>query len=163
MATPDEPTEDITPAAGWLKLEKCLKKISTIRGPRETRCKLLVAYAKPLWNWCSPVFALPPMETVKNTMKALIRSHCRWWCKGRFWAQHIGLHPRYSAIFTAVERITNWDIQWSSFLEHNFKNFFKELGLEFVEYKSDKGVRFRRSAEEADENVSRAFGRGCFL
>ena len=72
MATPDNPSEDITPAAGWQKLERCLKKISSIRGPRETRCKLVVAYAKPLWSWCSPVFALPPMETVKNTMKARI-------------------------------------------------------------------------------------------
>ena len=62
-----------------------------------------------------------------------------------------------------MERITNWDIQWSSFLEHNFKNFFKELGLEFIEYKSDRGVRFRRSNEEADENVKRAFGRGRYL
>ena len=62
-----------------------------------------------------------------------------------------------------MDRITNWDIQWSSFLEHNFKSFFKELGLEFLEYKSDRGVRFRRSGEEADENVKRAFGRGCFL
>ena len=48
-------------------------------------------------------------------------------------------------------------------MEHNFKNFFKELGLEFMEYKSDRGVRFRRSGDEADENVTRAFGRGCFL
>ena len=30
---------------------------------------------------------------------------CTWWCRGRFWATHVDLHPVFSAVLTAVARI----------------------------------------------------------
>ena len=76
-----------------------------------------------------------------------------------FWASHIDLHPVFSTVTTAVERITNWDLEWNGCLEHNFKQFLGAVGLEFVAFDAERGVRFRRGEEETDRRVLRAFGR----
>ena len=129
MAVPDDPTKEIRPAAGWQKLEKVLPRIQSLPGGRRSRIRAIQAYAKPLWSWASPLFALPPTKLVGAAMRAILSTRCTWWCKARFWCNHITLHPRFSAILVAVERITSWDICWSSFLEHNFIRFLNRLIL----------------------------------
>ena len=159
-ATPDDPTVPILPAAGWGKLAACLKKIGSIGGSsRATRKKLVACYAKPLWSWASPLFSLPPKETVAAAMKAIVNSKAKWWCKGQFWADHIEYHPIFSAVFVAAQRISEWDLAWSPHLEENYKSFMRALGLEFVAYKGDKGIQFRMRQEEENPQVRKAFGR----
>ena len=66
VATPDDAEVDIKPAAGWAKLDKCVQKIRSLPGPSHTRMRAVAAYAKPLWTWCCPIFALPPREMAKK-------------------------------------------------------------------------------------------------
>ncbi len=90
---------------------------------------------------------------------AVLRARCRWWCSGRFWATHVDLHPIFSTVITALARITNWNMQWSSFLERNFKQFFDAVDLDFVAHNEERGVQFRRRDDEVDRRVLRVFGR----
>ena len=138
LAVPDRPDVEIKPAAGWAKCLKCLKKIRACPGGLLTRTVLTKSYAKPLWSWCAPVFSLPPKSVVQEAFKTLIKSNSRWWCQGRFWCQNIELHPRFSSILVAVQRIAKWDIQWSSFLWNNFNRFFDELDLTFEKFDAER-------------------------
>ncbi|CAK0886017.1 unnamed protein product, partial [Prorocentrum cordatum] len=133
LAVPDDPCAKITPAAGWDKLRQCLAAIRRLPGGSESRATAVRAYAKPLWTWCSPVFSLPPPDVVHATMAAVLSTRCTWWCRGRFWASNIDLHPVCSAVLVAIDRITYWDIQWSDFLEANFMAFFEAIGFEFLQ------------------------------
>ena len=104
-------------------------------------------------------FSLPPKSVVHEAFKTLIKSNSKWWCQGRFWCQNVELHPRFSSILVAVQRITEWDIQWSSFLWNNFRRFFEELDLTLEKYDAEKGVLFSRKVTECNKNVIKAFGR----
>ena len=141
------------------RLGEVLKKIRVCPGGLLTRTVLTKSYAKPLWSWCAPVFSLPPKSVVQEAFKTLIKSNSKWWCQGRFWCQNVELHPRFSSILVAVQRITEWDIQWSSFLWNNFKRFFEELDLTLEKYDAEKGVLFSRKVTECNKNVIKAFGR----
>ncbi|CAK0823628.1 unnamed protein product [Prorocentrum cordatum] len=79
--------------------------------------------------------------------------------RGRFWASNIDLHPFFSAVLTAIDRITTWDLRWSTFLEVNFTTFFDAIGFEFLQHDPERGVQFRRSVEEPDVRVRRLCGR----
>ncbi|CAK0796724.1 unnamed protein product [Prorocentrum cordatum] len=159
LAVPDAPDEPITPAGGWTKLRKCLHAIRGLPGGSEARATAVRAYAKPLWTWCSPVFSLPPPDVVPAAMSAVLSTRCTWWCRGRFWASNIDLHPIFSAVLTAIDRITTWDLRWSTFLEVNFTSFFDAIGFEFLQYDPERGVQFRRSVDEPDVRVRRLCGR----
>ncbi|CAK0846118.1 unnamed protein product [Prorocentrum cordatum] len=159
LAFPDAPDEPITPAGGWTKLRKRLHAIRGLPGGSEARATADRAYAKPLWTWCSPVFSLPPPDVVPAAMSAVLSTRCTWWCRGRFWASNIDLHPIFSAVLTAIDRITTWDLRWSTFLEVNSTSFFDAIGFEFLQYDPERGVQFRRSVDEPDVRVRRLCGR----
>ena len=151
LAVPDRPDVEIKPAAGWAKCKKCLKKIRACPDEklRETTLELV----------CTSFFAPAKVGGAKRPLRRSSRSNSRWLCQGRFWCQNIELHPRFSSILVAVQRITEWDIQWSSFLWNTFNRFFEELDLTFEKFDAEKGVLFSRKVTERNKNVSKAFGR----
>ncbi|CAK0873307.1 unnamed protein product [Prorocentrum cordatum] len=130
LAVPDDPYAKITPAAGWDKLRKCLAAIRRLPGGSESQATAVRAYAK-----------------------------CTWWCRGRIKASNIDLHPVYSAVLVAIDRIAYWEIQWSDFLEVNFMALFEAIGFEFLQYDPGRGVQFRRPVDEPDALVRRLRGR----
>lgn len=159
LATPDDVCAPIVPASGWSKLEKVLPRIKSLPGPRRTRIRAVQAYAKPLWSWGCPVFSLPPDHCANKVMQAVLRTRCTWWCRARFWALHIQIHPAFSTLLTAVERITTWTLQWSGFLQSNFEKFFEAVGLRFLQYDAERGIKFGVKQHEQDARVRAAFGR----
>jgi hypothetical protein len=62
-------------------------------------------------------------------------------------------------VLTAIDRITTWDLRWSTFLEVNLTSFFDAIGFEFLQYDPERGVQFRRSVDEPDVRVRRLCGR----
>ncbi|CAK0812358.1 unnamed protein product, partial [Prorocentrum cordatum] len=159
LAVPDAPDEPITPAGSWTKLRKCLHAIRGLPGGSEARAAAVWAYAKPLWTWCSPVFSLPPPDVIPAAMSAVLSTRCTWWCRGRFWASNIDLHPIFSAVLAAIDRITTWDLRWSTLLDVNVTTFFDAMGFEFLQYDPERGVQFRRPVDEPDVRVRRLCGR----
>lgn len=89
-------------------------------------------------------------------MRAILRSSCSWWCSGRFGAVNGALHPTYSAVHTAIRRVTDWDITHSTFIRANLKHLLGEIGLGLVGL-GDRGVAFKMAEDEADARVRRAF------
>ncbi|CAK0815690.1 unnamed protein product, partial [Prorocentrum cordatum] len=134
LAVPDDPDVDITPGAGWSKLHKRLEAIRGLPGSAATRSRAVGAYAKPLWLWCCPVFSLAPPQATGEVMRAVLRTKCTWWCRGRFWALNFNLHPVFTTVLTAIERITTRDLEWSSFLKHNFEQYLDAVGLDFLTF-----------------------------
>ncbi|CAK0905972.1 unnamed protein product, partial [Prorocentrum cordatum] len=79
--------------------------------------------------------------------------------RGRFWASNIDLHPIFSAVLTAIDRITTWDLRWSTLLEVNFTTFFDAIGFEFLQHDPERGVQFWRLVDEPDARVRHLCGR----
>ena len=77
----------------------------------------------------------------------------------RFFPQNLELHPGFDMALTAFKRITEWEIQWSSFLETNFKKHCSMLGLRFLQHDEKRGVQFGRVPDERDLRVRKIFGR----
>ena len=140
-----------------------IPRLRRIPGGQRSRLRAAGAYIKPLWNWCVPIFSLPPADVAKKLYAAILRTKCTWWCQGRWWAQHVDMHPHYSMLLAACQRISTWDLAWSRFLEANFVGYLENVGLEFVAFCPARGVQFRRRAAETDRRVLKAFGRKSFF
>ena len=145
------------------KLYKVVERIRSLPGPRATRLRAVQAYAQPLWSWGSPVFSLPPEDAAQKVMRAILRSTCCWWCRGRFWALHVQLHPLYSAVMTAVHRATTWKLEWNTFVAYNVGKALSYIGLQFIRYDSARGILFRRRENENDARVVQAFDKSSML
>ena len=140
---PDDPQEPILPRDGWGKLQATIRAIGGLPGSAKVREGLIAAYAKPLWGWAAPLFALPPKQTSHDIMRACLRSGCTWWCRGRWWADRAEIHPVASAVFAAVKAAADQNLVWSEFISHAVAEKFKAIGLELVGYDADKGLGIR--------------------
>jgi hypothetical protein len=73
-------------------------------------------------------------------MRAILRSGCRWWCRGRFWSKHTELHPQHNAAWEAFKRLPDPKLARPQFLDHATKRHAETLGLHVVGYSPDRGV-----------------------
>ena len=117
LAVPDRPDVEIKPAAGWAKCLKCLKKIRACPGGLLTRTVLTKSYAKPLWSWCAPVFSLPQSRWCKRPLRRSSSRIRDGGARAVSGVRTLSCTPDFQVFCIAVQRITEWDIQWSSFLE----------------------------------------------
>ena len=66
------------------------------------RCRLATAFTNPLFDWASPLLPPGSAENVSRLFQALTNAKATWWCKNRFWCQHIDLHPRFAVDIRAL-------------------------------------------------------------
>eukprot|EP00959_Pyramimonas_sp_CCMP1952_P219983 4599189-Pyramimonas_sp.AAC.1 len=72
VATPADATKPISLRGGWDKLlHTAIRALGAVPGGAEIRARLAVAYIRPL-----------------ALLRAITRSTNKWWCYGRWWAQH---------------------------------------------------------------------------
>ena len=138
---PGDPTAEILPRGGWEPLYTTIERIGSLPGSANVRENLVAGYARPLWPWASPLTSPPPIEAAKKIFHAVLRSKCKWWCQGRWWAQRVQLHPLYSCFITAIKRISDDDLVWSLFIDNNLCKIVEQCGFIYEGFDKSHGAR----------------------
>ena len=69
--------------------------VSGLRGNMEAHEAILLSVVLPKLLWSAPL--VPAVERKLDTsFLRACRGRCTWWCKGRVWADHVTLHPRFA-------------------------------------------------------------------
>ena len=99
-----------------------------------------MAYASPMWLWAAPVVAPPPPDITPLVMKTVLRSGCQWWCKGRWWATRLNLHPLYGSILRGLKVVLDPEFCWSPHVETQIRNAVERLGMGLRDYDTHFGL-----------------------
>jgi hypothetical protein len=118
-----------------------VQKIGSIQGSAKVREHLIAIYAKPLWEWALPLTAAPPDSIADDVFKSVLRTRCRWWCKGRWWAQRVHVHPRFGAHLTAAKRAADPKLTWSTFLDNAMEKLLLRCGFGFGGRSAENGIQ----------------------
>lgn len=105
-------------------------KLATVPGSPAVREHLAGAFVKPLWSWASPITAPPPPAVVNALRRAILRTGCTWWCKGRWWALKINIHPEYSCLLSAMKRVLDPKLAHSPHLRTSISMVAQRVGLQ---------------------------------
>lgn len=126
---PDDPYAEILPRDGWEKLAATVRRVGTLPRAMHVRERLIAGFAKPLWCWAAPFLAAPPQETAHSIRRAILRTACTWWCKGRWWATRIQLHPTTSRVLSTARALRSPHFTWSLFAEVAVQRVFATVGI----------------------------------
>jgi hypothetical protein len=81
---------------GWAPVQQAIGRLALLpKSNLEVREKLALCFICPRWQWAAPLAPAPPPQIEKELATALLRSRCTWWCRARFFADRIMLHPRF--------------------------------------------------------------------
>ncbi|CAE7804221.1 GAPC1 [Symbiodinium sp. CCMP2592] len=84
------------------KAPDAIARLGNCPGGIPMRCRLATAFINPLFDWASPLLPPGSAEDVSRLFRALTNAKATWWCKNRFWCQHIDLHPRFAVAIRAL-------------------------------------------------------------
>ena len=69
--------------------------VSGLPGNMEAHEAILLAVVLPKLLWSAPLVPAVEQRLVDCFLRAC-RGRCTWWCRGRVWADHVTLHPRFA-------------------------------------------------------------------
>ena len=144
-----ESTELPVPRDGWGPVEEALRRLGLIPGGQEVREKLLVSFIVPKWRWAAPLAEAPPASFVRTVEQVVRRSASTWWCKGRWWADRVLVHP---VLGTAVQALkTGGELvgELSGTLRAAVEKHASELNMEVACFEAGVGL-FLKTPEDAD-------------
>ena len=58
----------------------------------------------PKWYWAAPLMALPAVDVSIILMRSVLQTKCKWWCRARWYADRLHVHPAASAAVWALRR-----------------------------------------------------------
>ena len=138
---PTAPTEEILPRDGWQPVQAALQRLRTLPGIAEVRERLVAGFIKPKWTWASPLMWPAPATITESVFQTIVKTACRWWCKGRWWAQRVQLHPQHSAAWAALMAIRHPKLEWSAHVDAAIEQHVKILGFKRGRWERDRGVQ----------------------
>jgi hypothetical protein len=92
------------PRDDWQGLRDGLKTLEHLPGSGATRECLAAVFLSAKWHWAAPLMALPPADLSKVVMQSVLQTRCTWWCRGRWFAERLNLHPVASTAILALRR-----------------------------------------------------------
>ena len=110
-----------------------------VPGGQGTRTKVAQMFLAPKWLWAAPLLAAPPLALASHVMRAIIESGCTWWCKGRWWADRIELHPSLGMAIRTCVKAESLDTKCSTMGMGTVQAHAKNLDLEVVRWTRDQG------------------------
>ena len=94
---PAMPLESIEPRHGWNPVLDVIARLGELPGSAPVRERLAIAFVRPHFTWAAPLLQPPPEECAKALMKSILRTKCSWYCRGRWWADRVHVHPSFAA------------------------------------------------------------------
>ena len=145
---PGNPNAAILPRGGWERLYTTISRIGSLPGSARVRENLIAAYAKPLWSWPLPLVTFPPDDVAHKIFRAVLRSGCTWWCRGRWWAQRVQLHPLYSGLLTTLKRVADVNLVWSIFVEAAVSRLLDKCGFKHGGFDKSLGICMKLNPDD---------------
>ena len=111
---PGDPTVPITPRYGYDRIVDTIARLARCPGGMEMRTRLAAAYVRPLLDWAAPFLRSPPASITTALFDAIHQTRCTWWCRARWWAARIGIHPQFGVAIRgllAAQGILQWPSQ----------------------------------------------------
>ena len=102
ITDPLNPAEPIVGRHGWDKVAHIIRLLGRLPGTALVRERLAMAHVRPQFQWASPLLAPPPEHLARDLAKAVWRTGCTWWCRSRWYADRIALHPRFGTATQAL-------------------------------------------------------------
>lgn len=96
---------------GWDAVLSTISRLAYVPAAMRVREAIAGAFVLSKWLWAAPVAPLPPPDVTKALFAAVLRTGCTWWCKARFWAERVELHPLFATVLrnlSAAERADGW-------------------------------------------------------
>lgn len=145
------------PRDGWAPFLEACARLSLLPTGGRTREVLYAVFVLPKLRWAAPLLYDVPEEVVTAIWRALTRTRCTWWCRGRFFADRLELHPRLGlsvAALAAAERTKAWKAEPVIQL---LRQHAARLGLRVVSASADAGL-WVAPAAGADARIVEAAG-----
>ena len=120
------------PGAGWEPAREVARRLAILPGGMEVRERLAIAFVAPKWRWAVPLLEPVPGDVADELRKAILRSACTWWCRGRWWADRVLLHPRLGGAVFACQAADRLGSAHSDLAEEVAKAHLRVLGLTLV-------------------------------
>ena len=121
------------PRHGWEPTLALVQSLGRLPGSIAVRERLAVGFAKPRYGWAAALLAPPPAAHADALMRAVLRTHCTWWCRGRFWALRATLHPVIGMAMAAFKQAATASLQRSAHLRANLRRHAASLQLDWKE------------------------------
>jgi hypothetical protein len=125
--------------------------LARVPGPFDVRVRLAHGFISPTYTWAVPLMAPAPEHHADLLRRALLRTSCTWWCKGRFWCQHVSTHPQMGAALLAFKHRSP-PLPASSHLETGFQRHAKSLGLKWIRTEPN-GIQILATTLPEDQRI----------
>lgn len=148
------PFREPVPRDGWTPVSTAIARMAMVPAAQHVRECLAATFVLTKWLWSAPLAPMPPASIVQRLGDAILRTNCTWWCRARFWAERIGLHPRYGTVLRnlgAAEKHHAWR---APCVQHTMRRQTALIDLEVVAY-GETGL-WLAPAAAADARVTAA-------
>mmetsp|Transcript_79638 Transcript_79638/g.258085 ORF Transcript_79638/g.258085 Transcript_79638/m.258085 type:complete len:878 (-) Transcript_79638:151-2784(-) len=78
---------------GWEPVRASLARLAAVKAPLAIKEKLAACFISSQWLWAAPLLPIPPAALTQEFATAILQTNCTWWCRARFFADRIALHP----------------------------------------------------------------------
>ena len=111
-------------------------------GGIERRAALACIYVLPKVLWAAPFVATPPASVSRDVMDAVLCAHCTWWCRARFFADRVNLHPGLTLAVRSLSTAHRFGVPPSPFLVRCVETHAATLHVQPVSFQAT-GLRLR--------------------
>ena len=149
------------PRDGWGLVRLLAEGLAVIPCGMEIREQAAAMFLNPKARRALPLVEPPPQDLAKCLWKAITAKRCTWWCQGRFWLEHVQLHPVLGAAVQALKagaKVAAW--AHSHMLQAAARCYAGVLGLEVQAWDPGEGLVVAPQ-QGADEQVVRAAARAA--
>ena len=136
---PLQPVEPILPRGGWARAYEVIARLARLPGSAPVRERLAFGYVRPHFTWAVPLMHPPPARCASLLMRAILRTDCRWYCSGRWWADRVLLHPTFTAAVSTFKESTR-HLPTSAHLVCALREHAHSLGLLLAGYAASGAV-----------------------
>lgn len=105
MVQPARPAGPRRPKDDYARAHGVLDGLARAPGGIAVRARLAAAFVRPHFTWCAPLHDAPSAGTVERAFRAIVRPTATWWCRRRFWADNVALHPQYAAAAAGLRAV----------------------------------------------------------
>ena len=99
------------PRAGWEPVSAVARRLFEVPGSIEVRTRIAGVFLRPAYQWAASLMEAPPRALIREIQHSITKSACTWWCRGRFWADRIMLHPLLGTAVAAFQQypmVASW-------------------------------------------------------
>ena len=96
---------------GWDPVLAAIGRLALVPATLAVREKLAECFINSRWQWAAPLLPVPGQDVTKAVYAAVLRTGCTWWCKARFFAERLSLHPQLGTAVrccTSAEGVSAW-------------------------------------------------------